>query len=52
MTTVYGGTDGIKLFLKSQVMEPVYRFEDSGHETLSMELHNMYINIKSVINYL
>ena len=28
MTTVYGGTDGIKLFLKQQIMKSVYHWED------------------------
>ena len=51
MTTVYGGTDGVKLFLKNQITEFVYRFEDSGHEIVSMEIQNLYINKKSVINY-
>ena len=49
MTTVSAGTGGIKLFLKTQIMESVYRFEDSGHEILSMELQNLYINRTSVI---
>ena len=49
MTTVYGGTDGVKLFLKNQSMESVYRFEDSGHEIVPMEIQNLYINKKSAI---
>ena len=49
MTTVYGGTDGVKLFLKNQIMESVYRFEDSGLEIVSMEIQNLYINKKSAI---
>ena len=32
-------------------MESVYRFEDSGHEIVSMEIHNLYINKKSAIKY-
>ena len=52
MTTVYGGTEGIKLFLKQQIMESVYRWEDSGQEIVSMEIQNLYINRTSVIkNY-
>ena len=46
MTTVYGGTDGIKLYLKQQIMESVYRWEDSGHEIISMETQSLYINRK------
>ena len=30
-------------------MECVYRFEDSGHDIVSMEIQNLYINKKSVI---
>ena len=48
-TTVYGGTNGVKLFLKNKVMESIYRWEDSSKEILSMEMQNMYINDKSVI---
>ena len=33
-------------------MESVYRWEDSGHEIISMEIQNLYINRKNVIkNY-
>ena len=49
MTTVYGGTDGIKLFLKHQIMQSVYHWEDSGHEVLSMEVLGLYINRKRAI---
>ena len=49
MTTVYGGNEGIKLFLKKQVMESVYKWENSGKEILSMEIQNLYVNRKSVI---
>ena len=49
MTTVYGGTDGVKLFITNQIMESVYRFEDSGHELVSMEIQTLYINRKHVI---
>ena len=51
MTTVYGGTDGVKLFLKNQIMESVYRFEDSGHEIVSIEMLSLCINRKSVTQY-
>ena len=33
-------------------MESVSRFEDSGHEIVSMEIQNVYINRTSVIKYL
>ncbi len=49
MTTVYGGTDDIKLYLKQQIMESVYRWEDSGHEIISMEILGLYINRKKAI---
>ena len=48
-TTVHGGTNGVKLFLKNEIMESVYKWEDSSKQTLSMETQNMYINDKSVI---
>ena len=48
MTTVYGGTDGVKLFLKNHTMESVHRFENSGHEIVPMEIQNLYINKKKV----
>ena len=49
MTTVYGGNEGIKLFLKNQIMESFYRWEDSAKEILSMEIKNLYVNRKSGI---
>ena len=49
MTTVYGGNEGIKLFLKNQIMESVYKWEDSEKEILSMEIQNLYVNRKSAI---
>ena len=44
MTTVHGGTDGVKLCLKNRIMESAYRFEDSGHETVPMETQKLYVN--------
>ena len=49
MTTVYGGNAGIKLFLKSKIVDSVYKWEDSAKEILSMEIQNLYVNRKSVI---
>ena len=49
MTTVYGGNEGIKLFLENQIMESVYRWGDSANEILPMEIQISYINKKSVI---
>ena len=46
-TTVYGGTDGIKLFLQDQVIQSVYRYERSGKGILSIELLGLYINSRS-----
>ena len=52
MTAVYGGTDGVKLFLESHIMESVYKWEDSSKEALAMKIQNLYINKKSAIkNY-
>ena len=47
MTTVYGGTDGVILFLQDQVIQPVYRYERSGKDILSIELLDLYINSRS-----
>ena len=52
MTTVYGGNEGVILFLQNQSMESAYRFEDSGHEIVPVEIPNLYIKKKSAItNY-
>ena len=44
VTTVYGGVNGVKLFLKHAVIETVYAYEDSGYEILAIELKMLYIN--------
>ena len=50
-TTVYGGTDGVILFLQDQVFQSVYRYERSGKEILSIELLDLYINSRSRRRY-
>ena len=43
-TTVYGGTDGVRLFLQDQVIQSVYRYERNGKGILSIEPLDLYIN--------
>ena len=43
MTTVYGGDNGVRLFLKQKVIETVYHYEDSGYEILAIDLKRLYI---------
>ena len=46
-TTIDGGIDGVKLFLRDQVIQPVYSYERSGKEILSIELLDLYLNSRS-----
>ena len=38
MKTIYGGFQGVKLYLKQKVIETVYAWEDSGAEIQKMML--------------
>ena len=38
MTTVYGGDNGIKLFIKHKIIEMVYAYEDSDWEIQSISI--------------
>ena len=42
--TVYGGIQGLKLYIKYQVMKLVYKFEDSGTYIKNINLTNMYVS--------
>ena len=42
MTTVYGGDNGIKLFIKHKIIEMVYAYEDSDWEIQSMSIIQFY----------
>ena len=44
LTTVYGGIDGVKLFIKHRNFETVYAWEDSFNEIISISLNRLYIN--------
>ena len=44
LTTVYGGINGVKLFIKHRIIETVYAWEDSSWEILSISLNRLYIN--------
>lgn len=43
MTTVYGGVNGVKLFIKHKIIEMVYAYEDSDWEIISMSIIKLYI---------
>ena len=38
VTTVYGGDNGIKLFIKHKIIEMVYAYEDSDWEIQSISI--------------
>ena len=42
--TVYGGLQGLKLYIKTQVIKLVYMFEDSGTYIKHITLTNMYVS--------
>ena len=44
LTTVYGGINGVKLFIKHKIIETVFRWESSLYEILSISLNRLYIN--------
>ena len=42
--TVYGGEQGLKLYLKTQIIKLVHMFEDSGTYIKNITLTNMYVS--------
>ena len=42
--TVYGGLQGLKLYIKTQVIKLVHMFEDSGTYVKNINLTNMYVS--------
>ena len=42
MTTVYGGDNGIKLFIKHRIIEMVYAYEDSTWEIQAISIIQLY----------
>ena len=42
MTTVYGGDNGVQLFIKHKIIEMVYAYEDSDWEIQSMSIMKLY----------
>ena len=46
MTTVLGGINGVKLFIKKKIMEMIYAYEGSGYEIVSMTIVKLYIQKK------
>ena len=47
LTTVYGGVRGVKLYIKNEIINIVYGYEDSDTEILSMRLIKLYIGKKN-----
>ena len=43
---VYGGEQGLKLYLKTQIIKRVYMFEESGTYIKHISLTNMYVSRK------
>ena len=43
MTTVFGGANGIKLFIKHKIISMVYGYEDSDNEIISMSIVKLYV---------
>ena len=42
--TVYGGLPGLRLYIKTQVIQLIYMFEDSGTYFKNISLTNMYVS--------
>ena len=47
LTTVYGGANGVKLFIKHKIIEMVYAYEDSDWEIISMGIVKLYTQKKN-----
>ena len=47
LTTVYGGANGVKLFIKHKIIEMVYAYEDSDWEIISMGIVKLYTKKKT-----
>ena len=45
-TTVYGGANGVKLYIKHKIIEMVYAYEDSDWEIISMGIVKLYTQQK------
>jgi len=43
ITTVYGGAEGVKMYIKKLVMDSVYAWEDSAVEIQKMILNKLYV---------
>ena len=44
ISTVYGGNDGIKLYLKTEIISTIHTYEDSGYEIQSISIQQLHIN--------
>ena len=43
MTTIYGGVNGVKMFIKNKIVEIVYVYEGSNTEIQNIFLKKLYI---------
>jgi len=43
MTTILGGTNGVKLFIKKKIMEMIYAYENSGIEVSWIKIIKLYV---------
>ena len=43
MTTIFGGANGIKLFIKHKIISMVYGYEGSANEIISMSIVKLYV---------
>ena len=42
-TTIYGGDECIKLYLKTEIISSIYAYEDSGYDIQSISIQPLYI---------
>ena len=50
MKTIYGGVTGVRNYLKSLIIESIYKWEDSGVEIKNIYIHK--IRFSKFTNYL
>ena len=41
--TIYGGDEGLKLYLKTEIIKSIYAYEDSDYEIQSIAIQQLYI---------
>ena len=43
MKTIYGGVTGVRNYLKTLIVESIYKWEDSGVEVQNIYINNLYL---------